>query len=256
MNNMKNTSQSKNRKGNIGLLLGLGLSMAIVISGLSSCGPKGNTKDKETAAYEACSSVSDYRGYINTYGTTGKYYKEAKNVVDRYVADSIDKAKTRDRKLQREEAEEECYKLCTTIEGCDNYLNRYPQGEYVEQVKAKKAELEKALGQEELMFAKCSTIEACAAYLKEYPKGKYVDQVKAKKAELEAVVEKAKKQEDDMYKKCTTIEGCAAYLKTYPQGRYVTEVLKKKAELEKKELENSGKTKNINNNKKKVGIKN
>lgn len=257
MNNMKNISQSKNRKGNIGLLFGLGLSMAIVISGLSSCGPKGTTKDKETAAYEACSSVSDYRGYINTYGTTGKYYKEAKNVVDRYVADSIEKAKTREHKIQREEAEEECYKQCTTIEACDNYLNRYPQGAYVEQVKAKKAELEKALGQEELMFAKCTTVEACAAYLKEYPKGKYVDKVKAKKAELEAAAEQAKKQEDELYKKCTTIEACNTYLKAYPQGRYVTQVNKIKSDLEKK-IEDAGKKKNINNNtgKKKVGIKN
>lgn len=194
---MKNTSQSKNRKGNIGLLFGLGLSMAIVISGFSSCGPKGNTKDKETATYEACSSISDYRGYINTYGTSGKFYKEAKNVVDRYVADSIEKAKTREHKLQREEAEEECYKQCTTIEACDNYLNKYPQGTYVEQVKAKKAELEKARRIEEEMYGKCSTIAACDSYLKAYPQGRYVKEVQKKKAELE------KKEQGNSGKKVT-----------------------------------------------------
>ncbi len=216
MNDMKNNSNeiakqsvnhdTINRKSKASLLLGLGLGLAVVLTGFSSCGSKsekggGKTDESEIKAYEACASVADYRAYMKTYGSNGKFYKEAKNVVDRYVADSITKAQSRERTAKKEEAaekEEECYNKCTTI-------------------------------------------EACETYLKEYPNGKYVKEVKEKKKELEDKAAKARKEEDDMYNKCTTIEGCNNYLRAYPQGRYVSQVAKKKAELEKKE--NSGKNK-------------
>ena len=210
-----------NRKNTAGLLFGLGL--AVVVAGLPSCSyfNKKDKSDKETETYQACTSIADYRDYMKTYGNSGKYYKEAKNTVDRYVADSITKAESRERSLRKAEAEErenEFYGNCTTIAGCDKYLKEYPHGKYVEEVKAKKKELEKAAD------------------------------------------DKAKKQEDEMYNKCTTIAACDAYLKAYPQGRYLSAVKKKKAELEKKEADkkkntNPAKVKKVDTGDKKVKVK-
>lgn len=38
--------------------------------------------------------------------------------------------------------EDEDYRKCTTISGCESYLKAYPKGKYVDEVRAKKAELE------------------------------------------------------------------------------------------------------------------
>lgn len=220
MNDMTNKSDkiaeqstrqdTTNRKSKAGLLLGLGLGLAVAVTGFSSCGNSGNSgnsgkSDAETEAYNACFSIADYRAYMNTYGSKGKYYKDAKNVVDRYVADSAAKAKTREHSLQKEEAEDACFEKCTTIAGCDTYLKEYPQGRYVEQVKSKKKELEdaaeKAKKQEEEMYSKCTTIAACDSYLKAYPQGKYVSEVNKKKAELQ------KKEQEGSGKKLTIKPG-------------------------------------------------
>ena len=181
---------STNRKNKASLLLGLGLSVAIVAGGLSSCGGSSSKEnDSDTQTYKACTSVADYRAYMNTYGAKGKYYKDAKNVVDRYVADSVEKAQTRERKWKKEEAEEECFKKCTTVAGCETYLKEYPQGKYVEEVIAMQQELEaaneKALKVENEMYSKCTTIAGCESYLKAYPQGRFVTEVQKMKAELE-----------------------------------------------------------------------
>lgn len=169
--------------------------------------PKQKESIKDNEAFEACLSISDYRAYMHTYGTNGLHYNEAKNVVDRYVADSITKAEARERAIQRAEAEEkedELYLNCTTIAACDKYLKDYPHGRYVYEVQEIKAELEK-------------------------------------KASIEA-----DKMEEEAYKKCSTIAGCKYYLKTYPNGKYAGVVNKKKAELEKKEAEEAAKKKEVN----------
>ncbi len=177
-----------NRKSKASLLLGLGIGLAVVITGLSSCENSGKS-NKETEVYNACSSIADYRAYMNTYGAKGKYYKDAKNVVDRYVADSVEKAQTRERKWKKEEAEEECFKKYTTVAGCETYLKEYPQGKYVEEVIAMQQELEaaneKALKVENEMYSKCTTIAGCESYLKAYPQGRFVTEVQKMKAELE-----------------------------------------------------------------------
>ncbi len=193
---------TNNRKSKAGLLLGLGLGVVVAITGLSSCS-SGN--DAETQAYKSCTSIADYWAYIKTYGSNGKYYKDAKNAVDRYVADSTSKAQTRERNLQKEEAEDACYKKCTTIAGCETYLKEYPKGRYVEQVKAKKKELEEADNKAKLvedeMYSKCTTIAACDSYLRAYPNGRYVSEVTKKKAELQ------KKEQENSGKKKTITPG-------------------------------------------------
>ena len=228
---------STNRKNKVNLLLGLGLGVAVMVGGLSSCGHfnfKSEDNDSDTQAYKACSSVADYRAYMSSYGTNGKYYKDAKNVVDRYVADSTTKAQKAHAKEQAEERAEA------------------------------KAEAER---KEDESYRKCTTISACNAYLNAYPNGRYVNEVKAKKNELEKKVkdaEQSEKNEDEFYKKCTTVAACDAYLKAYPNGRYVAAVNKKKAELQKNESTKPGQNKvnvnkpnnnNNNSNKKKVKVK-
>lgn len=195
----KNTT---NRKNKASLLLGLGLGVAVMVAGLSSCGGGNKGNDADTQAYKACSSVADYRAYMKNYGANGKFYKEAKNVVERYMADSAVKAEKAFAKEQAQERAEA------------------------------RAEAER---KEDASYKNCTTVAACDAYLRAYPQGRYVDEVKAKKRELERKeAEQAQKKEDELYRNCTTIAGCDAYLRAYPQGKYVTEVKKKKAELEKK----------------------
>lgn len=106
--------------------------------------------DPDTEAYQACYYVNDYRTYIAEYGRNAHHYSEAKQFIDNYVADSIAKARqalAEAQANQQAEAEKEkedaAYKKCTTIAACDSYLKTYPQGRYVVEVEAKKAELEK-----------------------------------------------------------------------------------------------------------------
>jgi hypothetical protein len=146
--------EAPKRKSKAGLFIGLGIGLAVMVAAIVALvlilKPNPDTK-----AFEACSSISDYRSYIHEYGSNGLHYNEAKTIVDRYVADSTDKAKRAEAKQRAEaeakakaEAEEASYKKCTTVAACDNYLTAYPQGKYVAEVKAKKAELEKKAAQE------------------------------------------------------------------------------------------------------------
>ena len=107
--------------------------------------PKQKESTKDNEAFEACFSVNDYRAYMKTYGLKGLHYNEAKNIVDRYVADSIVKADSRRKaieKAEEEEKEDELYFNCNTISACEKYLKAYPRGRYVREVEATKAELE------------------------------------------------------------------------------------------------------------------
>ena len=147
--------EAPKRKSKAGLFIGLGIGAAAVIIAVIVALVLLLKPNPDTKAYEACSSISDYRSYIHEYGSNGLHYNEAKTIVDRYVADSIDKAKRAEAKQRAEaeaqakiKAEDESYRNCTTIAACDNYLATYPQGRYVSEVKEKKAELEKKAAQE------------------------------------------------------------------------------------------------------------
>ena len=107
--------------------------------------PKQKESNKDNEAFEACFSISDYRAYMKTYGSGGIHYNEAKNIVERYVADSIVKAEAREKaneKAEAEEKENEMYNNCNTISACDKYLKAYPNGRYVREVEMLKTEME------------------------------------------------------------------------------------------------------------------
>ena len=110
----------------------------------------------DTEAYDACRTVADYRAYMRDYGRNALHYAEAKKFVDDHVADSTAQAQQQlaqqqaqqqaaaeaKAQAEAERKEEAAYGKCTTVSGCNSYLKTYPNGKYVEEVRAKKAELE------------------------------------------------------------------------------------------------------------------
>ncbi len=118
----------------------------------------------------------------------------------------------------------EAFESCKSVEACNRYLDRYPNGKYVTQVQQKKQELQA----EDDAYKGCSSIEKCDEYLKNYPNGRYVSLATDMKINL--------LEEDNAYANCTTVEKCDEYLKKYPKGRYVAEVKRKRnVEQEKEE---------------------
>ena len=208
-------------KSKTGLWVALGLMAAAAVLLVLLLKPKKEEPipiiDYDTEAYQACYNVNDYRTYIAEYGRNAHHYSEAKQFVDNYVADStakVQQALAEEQARQQAEAdaqvqaeaeqkEDEAYKKCTSVAACNSYLKAYPQGKYVEEVKAKKANLEEKAQQQA-----------------------------SEKAEAEARAQaEAEKMEETAYKKCATIEDCDNYLKNYPDGRYATEVRGKRSLL-------------------------
>jgi hypothetical protein len=113
--------------------------------------------ETDHAAYQACVTANDYRSYMHEFGSEGLHYDEAKTEVERLVADSTTqalqaiaeeqarlKAEAEARaRAEAEQIEDKFFENCTSIAACDNYLEAYPQGRYVQEVEAKKAELKK-----------------------------------------------------------------------------------------------------------------
>ena len=103
--------------------------------------------DLDTETFQGCQMVEDYRSYIAEYGQDAEHYTEAKDFIDRYVADSLQQVQGslnrvyEQELLVQQQAENEVYGKCTTVKGCDNYLKTYPNGRYADQVRIKKAEL-------------------------------------------------------------------------------------------------------------------
>lgn len=154
--------------------------------------PKQKESTKDDEAFKACFSISDYRSYMNDYGFKGLHYNEAKNIVDKYVADSIVKADARKKSIEKaeeEEKEDEMYNNCNSVSSCDKYLKAYPRGRYVREVEALKAELEKKVAQSEAEKAKKEAEQA---------------KKEAEKAKKEA--EKAKKEAEAQKKGVKTIK--------------------------------------------------
>lgn len=113
--------------------------------------------ETDNQAYQACVTANDYRSYMRDFGSDALHYNEAKAEVERLVADSTAKAlqaiaeeqarlqaeAEARAKAEAEQIEDKFYENCTSIAACDSYLDAYPQGRYVTEVEAKKAELKK-----------------------------------------------------------------------------------------------------------------
>ena len=149
--------ESNNPKPKKGLWIGLGIAAAVfLLVLLLKPKPEPIPTDPDTQAYEACQTVADYRAYMSDYGRNALHYDEAKAHVEQHMADSAAKAQQQlaqqqaqqqagaDAKAQAEaeKKEEAAYKKCTTIATCESYLKSYPKGKHVDEVRAKKSELE------------------------------------------------------------------------------------------------------------------
>ena len=157
---------SEKPKSKKGLWIGLGVVAAVAVLLVLLLKPKKEelvVVDTDTEAYQACQTIEDYRAYIRDYGRNAIHYSEAKQYIDKYVADSIqqaqqalaeakakeqaekdaaEKIEAEQKAQEAEKKEDAAYKKCTTISGCNAYLKNYPNGRYVEEVKSKKAQLE------------------------------------------------------------------------------------------------------------------
>lgn len=154
-------TEKPKKKKKVGLWIGLGVGALVVlvvaIVLFLKLREKSIRNETDNAAYQACVTANDYRSYMHEFGSEGLHYDEAKTEVERLVADSTTqalqaiaeeqarlKAEAEARaRAEAEQIEDKFFENCTSIAACDSYLEAYPQGRYVQEVEAKKAELKK-----------------------------------------------------------------------------------------------------------------
>ncbi|HGE6027957.1 TPA: DUF1566 domain-containing protein [Vibrio cholerae] len=101
------------------------------------------------------------------------------------------------------------YEKTTDLSGMNEYLNLYPEGRYAPQVAEKK----------ELRYYEGATdISGIEDYIKNYPQGKFISVVKDR-------------QEDYYYSKVSSVVSATKYMELYPNGRYYKEVSDKRESL-------------------------
>ena len=89
----KDTTKKKKGKAWIWIILVLILIAAAAVALLFfEVIPNPLKSQKENDAFEACRDVSDYREYLELYGTEALHYAEAMEFIDNYIADSIEQA--------------------------------------------------------------------------------------------------------------------------------------------------------------------
>lgn len=151
-------TEKPKKKKKVGLWIGLGVGTLVVllvaIVLFLKLREKSFRNEADNQAYQACVTANDYRSYMRDFGSDALHYNEAKAEVERLVADSTTKAIAEEQarlqaeaearaKAEAEQIEDKFYENCTSIATCDSYLEAYPQGRYVQEVEAKKAELKK-----------------------------------------------------------------------------------------------------------------
>lgn len=154
-------TEKPKKKKKVGLWIGLGVGALVVLVAaivlFLKLREKSIRNETDNAAYQACVTANDYRSYMHEFGSEGLHYDEAKTEVERLVADSTTqalqaiaeeqarlKAEAEARaRAEAEQIEDKFFENCTSIAACDSYLEAYPQGRYVQEVEAKKAELKK-----------------------------------------------------------------------------------------------------------------
>ena len=151
-------------KSKKGLWIGLGIAAAVILALLLLLKPKQEStpSDPDTQAYEACKTVADYRAYISEFGSSALHYANAQTFINLYVADSIQHVQDSltvvqarqlekreqnasdeiDNLTEEEKQEEAASKACTTLTACDNFLKKYPESRFAEEVLIKKTVFE------------------------------------------------------------------------------------------------------------------
>ena len=155
-------TEKPKKKKKVGLWIGLGVgALAVLVVAIVlflKLREKSIRNEADNQAYQACVTANDYRSYMRDFGSDALHYDEAKAKVERLVADSTAKAlqaiaeeqarlqaeAEARAKAEAEQIEDKFFENCTSIAACDSYLEAYPQGRYVTEVEAKKAELKEA----------------------------------------------------------------------------------------------------------------
>ena len=155
-------TEKPKKKKKVGLWIGLGVgALAVLVVAIVlflKLREKSMRNEADNQAYQACVTANDYRSYMRDFGSDALHYDEAKAKVERLVADSTAKAlqaiaeeqarlqaeAEARAKAEAEQIEDKFFENCTSIAACDSYLEAYPQGRYVTEVEAKKAELKEA----------------------------------------------------------------------------------------------------------------
>lgn len=85
--------------------------------------------------------------------------------------------------------EDEDYKKCYSIRGCESYLKKHPKGRYVTKVQKKQSDLlAKEMvdeAEDNEAFARCVDELSCDEYLQNYPRGRHLEEVLAMKAQYQ-----------------------------------------------------------------------
>lgn len=132
-------------------------------------------------------------------------------------------------------SEEEDYRNCNTVAGCDRYLNAHPNGRHAAQVRERRAELRRAAelaasSNEETLYRQCNSLSACDEYLRRYPRGRFVDNVRQKKRRFEQ--ERLEQEETEAFRSIRTLYDCEEYLEHYPHGSHRSRVVARRNELQ------------------------
>ncbi|WP_260603282.1 DUF1566 domain-containing protein [Vibrio cholerae] len=137
--------------------------------------------------------------------------------------------------LQQIYGENYYYKKITTIADAREYLKRFPQGQYAQQVSE---------NIEYTFYEKTTDLSGMNEYLNLYPEGRYAREINKKRelfyVEKATSVETAKqyfkhypqgeyyqKLEESFYQKTSSLQGMNDYLELYPKGKNAIEVSKK-----------------------------
>ena len=120
----KGAGESKTEYPKTKRLLWIALGVAAVVALLVfviKLKPKPTPTDPDTLAFGACQTVADYRAYMRSYGTNAIHYNDAKEIVDKYEADSVanaqqDFAQTQEQQIEVEKKKDEGREKITVLD--------------------------------------------------------------------------------------------------------------------------------------------
>lgn len=124
------------------------------------------------------------------YSKAKKMYEQIINQCDDNYGGARQRLQECKNEIQKQQ-EDAVYRKCSTIEACEYYLSKYPQGRYVSRVNQIRDSLyymprprpilvddsHKWEEAEEEAYSRCTTEEACQEYLLKYPNGEHYQEI-------------------------------------------------------------------------------
>lgn len=121
--------------------------------------------------------------------------------------------------------EKEMYAICTSISACRKYIEKFPHGIHITNVRKKLEQLE-----DDQLFAKAKTITELNCYLVKYPKGRHQKEARTKISEIEEQFRRQREEEirnlSRQIDSCKNIKNCI--LLKGQAGKYKSTLLDKK----------------------------